>query len=924
MSTLWNSDRQTKGPVVIKRPLRLLLLEDTPADAELILSCLKRAGYVLSFDIVDLMEAFREKLRGSEYDVIISDHNLRTWVGFEALDELHKSGKNVPFIIVTGTLGDETAVDYIKRGAADYVLKHRLNLLPLAVGHVLKEKAHQDETKRLHEQVLAGKREWELTFDSVPDAVLILDNQCRVRRANRAASEILSLSFDRLIGHPCYEVLHGLVQAPPACPHEQLLITGTPQRSDFEEPRLGKIFDVTSTPLRDTDGTFLGCIHVLRDISDRSRFERALRHSEEQLRLLLNSTAEAIYGLDCEGNCRFCNPACLRLLGYRDPQDLLGRNMHALMHHTRANGAPYLVEECQIYVAFRESKGSHVVDEVLWRADGTSFPAEYWSYPIEKDGKLVGSVVTFLDISERKHAETALRESEEKYRDFIENATFGIFRANAQGDLLDVNPALVSMLGYGSKEELLSSNLERDIYENPADRASAVRTYQFNGRGNGVEVNWKRKDLKIIAVRLCGRVARDQENQIKHFEVIAEDVTEKRNLEQQFRHAQKMEAMGRLAGGISHDFNNLLGVMIGYSDLMLASTSLDDRTRHQIEQVKKAGHRAASLTSQLLAFSRKQVHTPKVLDLNTVVSETSKMLQRLLGEDIELITKLAPVLDHVKADPTQVEQVIMNLAINARDAMPRGGKLVIETSNAELDRAFGQHLRVEVQPGNYVLLAVSDTGIGMDRKTQARIFEPFFTTKEKGKGTGLGLATVYGIVRQSGGYIWVYSEVGEGTTFKIYIPRFNEMPTEVQPEAITPLATASGTILLVEDEESLRDVSHQLLKSMGYTVIEAANGADAIRIASQCSDPIDLLITDVVMPGMNGRELAELLLASRSRMRVLYVSGHTDDAIVHYSIHDHGMAFLQKPFTRDGLAKKIQEMLGASGGTTDQRVGACR
>ena len=379
-----------------------------------------------------------------------------------------------------------------------------------------------------------------------------------------------------------------------------------------------------------------------------------------------------------------------------------------------------------------------------------------------------------------------------------------------------------------------------------------------------------------------------------------------------------MEAMGRLAGGISHDFNNLLGVMIGYSDLMLASTSLDDRTRHQIEQVKKAGHRAASLTGQLLAFSRKQVLTPKVLDLNTVVSETSKMLHRLLGEDIELITKLAPVLDHVKADPTQIEQVIMNLVINARDAMPRGGKLIIETANAELDRAFGQHLRVEVQPGNYVLLAVSDTGIGMDRKTQARIFEPFFTTKDKGKGTGLGLATVYGIVRQSGGYIWVYSEVGEGTTFKIYIPRFNEMPKEVQPEAITPLATASGTILLVEDEESLRDVSHQLLKSMGYTVIEAANGADAIRIASQCSDPIDLLITDVVMPGMNGRELAELLLASRSRMRVLYVSGHTDDAIVHYSIHDHGMAFLQKPFTRDGLAKKIQEMLGASGGTTDR------
>jgi PAS domain S-box-containing protein len=924
MSTLPKLRIQTESPVVVKRPLRLLLVDDTSEDAELILSCLKRAGYVLSFDVVDLPEPFRQKLQQSEYDLIVSDHNLRTWTGRDALEVLHQSRKDIPFIVVTGALGDEAAVDYIKRGAADYILKHRLNLLPLAVSHVLREKAHRDEKARLHEQISAGKREWELTFDAVPDAVLIFDDQCRVHRANRAACEMLGLPFAKLIGQPCYEVLHGLVHAPHFCPHERLLATGTPQRRDFEEPRLGKVFDATSTPLRDRDGTLLGCIHVLRDISDRNRAEKALRHSEEQLRLLLNSTAEAIYGLDCEGNCTFCNPACLRLLGYGDPRDLLGRNMHQVMHHTRADGAPYLEEECQIYVAFRKGKATHVLEELLWRADGTSFPSEYWSYPIEKDGTLVGSVVTFLDISERKRAEAAHRESEEKYRDFVENATQGIFRSTPQGDLLDVNPALVSMLGYGSKEELLALNLDRDVYEDPADRMMAWQTYQLTGRGNAIEVNWTRKDHKTIAVRLCVRVIRDKEDRIKHFEVIAEDVTEKRTLEEQFRQAQKMEAMGRLAGGISHDFNNLLGVIIGYSDLLLASPARDDVTQHQIEEIKKAGQRAASLTRQLLAFSRKQVLTPKVLDLNTVVAETGEMLRRVLGEDVELITRLSPTLDHVKADPTQIEQVIMNLAINARDAMPNGGKLVIETTNASLDGSYDQQKHVDVETGNYVLLTVSDTGIGMDNTTKARIFEPFFTTKERGKGTGLGLATVYGIVRQSNGYIWVYSEVGKGTTFKVYIPRVKEMFTEIQPEITTPLPLGSGTILLVEDEDSLSEISHRLIEGMGYKVIEAANGPDAIRIAGEYADRIQLLVTDVVMPGMSGRELAELLLASYSRMKVLYVSGHTDDVIMHYAILKPGVAFLQKPFTRDSLAKKIQEVLGAPGGTNGKCLGACQ
>ncbi|MFZ0687511.1 MAG: PAS domain S-box protein [Terriglobales bacterium] len=918
MATIITSAAGTDSSLIPNHALRLLIVDDTPADAELILACLKRAGYALSFDIVDAPAPFQQRLQQSDYDLIISDHNLGPWTGLDVLELLRKSGKSVPFIVVTGTLGDEAAVQYIKSGASDYVLKHRLEALPPAVSQTLREKAHRDQEARLYARIVAAKKEWELTFDSVPDAVLIIDDQCRVQRANRAATEALETPFAKLIGRPCYEVLHGVSQPPPDCPHSRLLAVRVPQRSDFIEPRLGKTFDVTTTPVRDATGSFLGCIHVMRDITDRKKTEQALQQSEEQLRLLLTSTAEAIYGLNHDGNCTFANPACLRLLGYRNLEEVIGRNMHSLTHHTHAEGSPYPEKESPIYAAFHESRRAHVDDEILWRKDGTSFPVEYWSYPIEKDGQTVGAVVAFLDISERKRTEEALRQSEEKYREFIENATYGFLRSNLEGTLLDVNPALVSMLGYGSKDELLQRSLDRDIYDNPTDSNSTLQALQRDGRVDGIEVSWRRKDRVIIVVRLSGRVIHSHDR-ATHFEGMVEDITERRILEDQFRQAQKMEAVGRLAGGIAHDFNNLLSVIIGYSDLMLSTLPVDDPGHRRVEEIRKAGHRAASLTRQMLAFSRKQVLMPKIIDLNTVVGETSKMLSRLLGEDVELITKLGTDLDKVKADPNQMEQVIMNLAINARDAMPNGGKLFIETANVTLDQHDNQLHHIEAPPGNYVALSVSDTGIGMDKETQSRMFEPFFTTKDVGKGTGLGLATVYGIVKQSGGHIRVESEIGKGSAFKVFMPQAREMLEQIQPLSTKPFLSGTGTILLVEDEVSLRQLSHQLLESMGYKVMKAANGAEAIRIARQCLIPIHLLITDVVMPGMNGRELAELLCATRPQMKVLYVSGHTDDMLVQYAIFKPGASFLQKPFSREDLARKIQQILGISVEKSEKR-----
>jgi PAS domain S-box-containing protein len=391
---------------------------------------------------------------------------------------------------------------------------------------------------------------------------------------------------------------------------------------------------------------------------------------------------------------------------------------------------------------------------------------------------------------------------------------------------------------------------------------------------------------------------------------VATDITRRKQLEDQLRQSQKMEAVGRLAGGVAHDFNNLLTAILGHADLLLEGATEHDGHHADLTEIRRAAQRAAGLTSQLLAFSRKQILQPKVLDLNTVVTGMGTLLRRLIGEDIELRIVPAPGLGAVEADPGQLEQVILNLAVNARDAMPRGGKLTVETANVDLDEAYARQ-RVAVQPGPYVLLAVTDTGVGMNEHVKAHVFEPFFTTKAQGKGTGLGLATVYGIVQQSGGFIWVYSEPGRGTAFKIYLPRKAASPQELEPVPTREGSHAgSGTILLVEDEAAVRKLASRVLEARGYTVLPAADGLQALDTVERHPGAIDLLITDVVMPQMSGRELADLVRPRRPATKVLYVSGYTDDAIVHHGVLDAGVMFLQKPFTPDSLARKVKEILG--------------
>ncbi len=502
----------------------------------------------------------------------------------------------------------------------------------------------------------------------------------------------------------------------------------------------------------------------------------------------------------------------------------------------------------------------------------------------------------------------SLRRSEINFRSLVTNAPYGICRCNNLGVLLDVNPALVTMLGYSKPEDLTGKHLGSLF----ADAQQWFQTADFFHAGkefNNLSAECVRLDGTIIVARVSGRVIANGKTG-NSFEIFMEDITERRGLELQLRQAQKMEAIGRLAGGIAHDFNNLLMVISGYSEFLLERLGPEPGLRGPAQEIANAAQRATSLTRQLLAFSRKQMLAPKVLDLNEVVTENLKMLTRMIGEDIDLVMVPGADLGAIKADPGQIDQVIMNLAVNARDAMPDGGKLTIETTNVVLDENFAR-AHAPLAAGEYVMLAISDTGTGMDTDTQARIFEPFFTTKGA-KGTGLGLSTVYGIVKQSGAFIFVDSRPQRGTSFRAYFPRVDQTDETASVQSSLDLPRperGQETILLVEDETNLRRLARQYLETQGYKILEAEDGAAALQITSGHQGIIDLLLTDVVMPGMNGRELAIHIAGQRPEIRVLYMSGYTENAIGHNGMLDAGINLLQKPFSLPSLKDRVREVL---------------
>ncbi len=657
--------------------------------------------------------------------------------------------------------------------------------------------------------------------------------------------------------------------------------------------------------LTELAGDLVYGIQSLRTREEHEQAEEAIRRSEASLAEAQRIAHLGNWEWDVRTDQAWWSEEMYRIFG-QDPSKFKPRLDNSLK-------CIHPEDRAAVEASLRESLGSgkpYSIDYRIERPDGSErYVHAEGEASFDETRKQLRMVGIVQDITEQKRAEEALRRSETNYRSLILGATYGIFRCNVRGEFLDANPALATMLGYESNKELLRSEGLQTVFQAAEEGAQLLSQFRQAGRVDGVEVTWRRKDGALVPVRLSGRAVLDEQGVLQGFEVITENIVERRQLEEQLRQAQKMEAVGRLAGGVAHDFNNLLTIINGYSQLLRERLEPESPLHAHLEEIQNAGDRATSLTRQLLAFSRRQVLQPQVLNLNTVVKNMEKMLGRLIGEDVELKFSLAANLGLTRADPGQIEQVIMNLAVNARDAMPQGGQLTISTENVSLDRTYIRK-HVVTTPGPHVMLGVSDTGCGMDEETQRHIFEPFFTTKEHGRGTGLGLAMVYGIVKQSGGNIWVYSEPGKGTTFKIYLPRVEEVVAEPQPREASRLHhRGSETVLVVEDDEAVRTLVQGVLRSNGYTVLTASDPEEASALCQRHQGPIHLLLSDVIMPKTSGRRLYEHLAFIRPDMKVLYMSGYTDDAIVHHGVLEKGIPFLQKPFTPEGLARKVREVL---------------
>jgi two-component system, cell cycle sensor histidine kinase and response regulator CckA len=545
------------------------------------------------------------------------------------------------------------------------------------------------------------------------------------------------------------------------------------------------------------------------------------------------------------------------------------------------------------------------------KKDGSVVALSVSAFPLFDDRQNIRGIIGFLvDITEMKRTEDTLRSTEQKYRTIFENAIEGIYQTTPRGEYISANPSLARMLGFGSPAELIEArtDVRSQEYVHPEMHEEFVSTMRRNGMVHNFEYQAYRKDKKIIWVSENAHCVRDSEGQLLYFEGTVQDVTERRELEQQLRLMQKIEAVGRLAGGVAHDFNNLLMAISSYAELLELKIPANDQSRKYLEEIVRVVDRGAALTQGLLTFSRKQVVSPKVLDLNTVVKDQLKMLRRLVPENIELQFTPGKDLGHVRADANQIEQVVMNLVINARDAMSEGGRILIDIGNSELDVGADQPLNNPTS-SKYVMVAVSDNGCGMDAATKAQIFEPFFTTKAQGKGTGLGLAIVSDIVKQNGGKIFVQSEIGLGTTFQIYLPCIKAAVQDEAEEIAESPFQANETILLVEDEETLRESIADFLRQKGYKVLVATNGPQALALASQAGQSIDLMLTDVIMPQMSGRELAERIKSSHPQIKVVFMSGYSNNLLSDRQVLDPRHILLQKPVRLTALAKCLRDIL---------------
>ena len=651
---------------------------------------------------------------------------------------------------------------------------------------------------------------------------------------------------------------------------------------------------------------FAGQPHVVslwRDITDQKEAEERLRESEERYRRLVEFSADAI-AVHSEGKFLYINAAGLNLLGATASEDVIGRSLLDFVDREYRDTVAARLREIE-----QDGRRAELVERKLATLDGRLIDAEVTTIPFTYGARPAIHLV-LRDVTERKRAADALEWSERKYRMLFEQSKDAIFIRAADGRITEVNPAGVQLLGYGSAAEIVG-RLDVEFYAHPDERQARHERLFERGFVKDQPLELRRRDGAVVPVLFTEAAVHDEHGELHSVRMSAHDMTEVRRLEEEFLHAQKMEAVGRLAGGVAHDFNNLLTAL--HTSAYLGSKLLpaEHPVQESFREIEEAGRRAADLTRQLLVFARRQMITPKVVDLGELILNLTKLLRRLIGEDIELVTRTVSESARVRVDPGLMEQVLVNLSVNARDAMPHGGRLVIETSEAVVGN--GKAADVSLPAGTYVVLSLHDDGCGMSEEVKAHLFEPFFTTKEVGKGTGLGLATCYGIVSQIGGHIVVDSQIGIGTTFHIYLPRVEDQPTSTAAERSLEVPRGSETILLVEDDSSVRSLVARLLRETGYRVVEVASGEAALgAVERDGGGDIAVLVTDIVMPGASGRQIASLVRRIRPALPVLLISGYTDTVVVEDD--NAGIAFLQKPFSPDGLARKIRSLLDHSGG----------